>query len=108
MKKNISLLTFALLLAVPVTAFALALTNPLSGVGTLPDLIRNIANYISGIIGFIAIIMFIYAGIIFVTSAGDGGKVTEAKRIVIWASIGVGVVLAADGLIALVKVILEG
>jgi hypothetical protein len=53
-------------------------------------IIENVENYIISPIFFgSAIIMFIYAGILFITSAGDPSKITKAKTAVIFAIIGI-------------------
>lgn len=63
-------------------------------------ILNNVRTYIIWpVFAGAAVIMFLYAGILFVTSAGDPSKITKAKTAVIWAIVGIAV-----GLIAYVAV----
>jgi hypothetical protein len=62
-------------------------------IGTILDNIRS--WIIWPVFAGSAVIMFLYAGILFVTSAGDPSKITKAKTAVIWAVIGIAVGLLA-------------
>lgn len=86
------------------------LPNPLAGSGVtdFPTLIRKISEFITGIVASLAIIMFVWAGILFVTSAGNPGKIEQAKKALLYAIIGVAVVLAASGLIAVITAVIGG
>ena len=50
--------------------------------------------------------MFVVAGILFVSSAGDPTRVTKAKNALLYAIIGLTVALAGEGLIQLIKLII--
>ncbi|MBI5077604.1 hypothetical protein HZB94_04460 [Candidatus Falkowbacteria bacterium] len=59
------------------------------------DLAANFGNVVSiflGIIGTVALLMFIWGGIIWMTSMGDMKKVTNAKDTMIWAAMGLFVI----------------
>ena len=43
----------------------------------------------------LAVIMFVVAGILFITSNGEPGKITAAKNAVIWAIVGIAVASVA-------------
>ena len=66
----------------------ITLKNPLGNVTSFSQIISNITKYISGVIGVLAILMFIIAGILFVISAGEPEKIQRAKKTAIWAAIG--------------------
>lgn len=51
----------------------------------------------------LAVIMFIYAGIMFLTSAGNPGNLTKAKDAVIWGVVGIIVAIAGYGVIGMVR-----
>jgi hypothetical protein len=55
----------------------------------------------------LAIIMFIYAGIMFLTSSGDPGKLTKARDAVIWGAVGIVVALLSYGIIGFVNSLLK-
>jgi len=46
--------------------------------------------------------MFIYGGIIWMTSSGNAEQVTKGKNIVIWATIGLVVIFSAYALVSFV------
>lgn len=63
------------------------LTNPLSTTD-IPTLIGSIIKAALGIVGSIALLMFIYGGFLWLMSAGNPERVTKGKNILIWATIG--------------------
>jgi hypothetical protein len=65
-------------------------------------LINTIVNLLSWVIGVIAVIMIIFGGFKFVTSAGDSGKVTSARSTIIYALIGLVIVALAQTLVKFV------
>ena len=81
------------------------LPNPL-GTGAektnIPTLLGNVVNAILGIVGSLALVMFIYGGIIWMTSSGNAEQVTKGKNIVIWATIGLVVIFSAYALVSFV------
>ncbi len=64
---------------------------------TLTEIIRVVMQWLLYILGFLAIIVFIVAGIMYLTSGGDETKTEKAKKWIIYAI--VGVVIALSGLI---------
>lgn len=52
--------------------------------------------------GVIAVILIIYAGFMYVTSAGDAGKVTKAKNIIAASIIGIIIIILAYAITAFV------
>ena len=59
------------------------------------DVVKNIISILFWIIGILAVIVIIYAGIIFITAAGNPGKVAQAKTMIIYAVIGLAVAILA-------------
>ena len=73
-----------------------------SGDCTLDDFVRIFTFYytrIFGLIGSIALLMFIYGGVMFLISSGNSEKVTQAKQIIIGAVIGLVIVFASYAII---------
>lgn len=60
------------------------------------DLIRQIINIFSVIVGIIAVIMIIIGGLKYITSGGDSGNVTGAKNTILYAIIGLIIVALAQ------------
>jgi hypothetical protein len=69
-----------------------------SGSYSLNDLLLigvNYSNAILGIVGSLALLMFVYGGFMFLISSGNSEKVTKARGIVIAAVVGLAIVFAS-------------
>jgi hypothetical protein len=74
------------------------LNNPLTGNTTstpIPVLIGKIINAALGIVGSLALVMFIYGGFVWMLAAGNNERVQKGKDILIWAAIGLVVIFAS-------------
>ena len=60
------------------------------------ELIRQVINIFSVIVGIIAVIMIIYGGLKYITSGGDSGNIQTAKSTVIYALVGLIIVALAQ------------
>ncbi|MDD5031554.1 MAG: pilin [Patescibacteria group bacterium] len=58
-------------------------------------LLVNVSQWILGIVGSLALLMFIYGGLMFIISSGSSEKVTQAKEIIVGAVIGLVVVFTS-------------
>lgn len=58
------------------------------GVGDPNSLVKNIVNVVLWVVGILSVIMLIWGGIRYITSAGDSNKVTSAKNTIMYAVIG--------------------
>ena len=102
-KNNIISSLFLSSLFFPVLIFAqVTVPNPLS-VNSFGDLLFKIAGGISTIIGSIAVIMIIYAGILYLISAGDPGRMGKAKTTFLYAVIGIIIAGAATAIVTIIK-----
>jgi hypothetical protein len=72
--------------------------NGLPG-GTVSGIIVSLMNWLLILVGVVAVIAFLIAGILYLTSAGDDNKMEKAKGAMI-ASI-IGIIVALSGYIAL-------
>lgn len=59
------------------------------------NILHNGLNMVYFLAGAIAVIMIIVAGIMYVTSSGDSGRVTKAKNMLTYAIVGLIVVIIA-------------
>lgn len=75
-----------------------ALTNPLS-VDTPQALIGKIINAVLGIVGSLALLMFVYGGLTWMTSSGSQEKVKKGRDIIVWSAIGLAIIFASYGLV---------
>ena len=93
-------------LLLPVIAFAqLEQVAPVSGVpqiGSLQQLIHSIENAAALVFGGLAVIMFLIAGVYFLTAGGEPEKVQKARSAFLWGIAGVVVGILAFSIIAVV------
>ena len=69
------------------------------------NLIVNIINWVMGILGFVAVIAIIIGGVQYMTSTGDPGKVKKAKDTILYAVIGLIIIIFAA---AIVNFVIDG
>ncbi len=76
--------------------------------GSIFDMALKFINFAITAIGVLGVIMFIYAGFMYMTAAGDEAKVTKAKNAMTYAI--VGLVVAMLGFVAVytVQMITQG
>ncbi len=63
------------------------------------DFVKIIIDTLLFIVGVIAVVMIIVGGIIYATSAGDSGRVTQGKNTVFYAVIGLVVAMLAFAIV---------
>ena len=78
-----------------------------SNKGDFKGTIKTIIQTMFFILGVLAVIMIIYAGIQYVISAGDSGKVTKAKNTIIYSVVGLVVAIMAYAIVGFVVDILK-
>ena len=100
------------LLIIVITSFFIAVnfvfaqvTIPKFGPGTWDELLGNIIKIVRDVVGSVAAIMLIVAGIMYLISAGDPGRMTLAKQCLTYAIIGLVIALAAEAIVASIKLI---
>lgn len=72
----------------------IALPDPLSG-ANLPSLLGNAIRTFAGIAGSIALLMFVYGGVMYILSGGESSKVKDATAILKNAAIGIILIFGA-------------
>lgn len=75
--------------------------GPITDQGSLVTTIMRLIQWFAWIIGLAAVVMGLYAGILFITAAGDSGKIETARDILLYAVIGIVVAIVAFGLVAI-------
>ena len=95
-----------------VTALSLAaetqvLTNPL-GQTDLPKLIGSVVSKLMGVLGSIALVMFLYGGFLWLTAAGRDEQVTKGKDTLIWAALGLALIFASYSFVNFIFTALTG
>ncbi len=98
---------FVVFLALAAPVFAqIQINNPLSST-SFGQLLTNIAKGVAVLVGGISVIMIIWAGILYLTSAGSTEKIASAKRALTYAIVGIVIALLAEGIVATIKQILS-
>lgn len=90
---------------------AVKLTNPLTGTQaseSIPVFLGKIISYAMGIIGSLALVMFIYGGAVWMLSRGNQEQVSKGKNIIIWATLGLAIIFTAYALIRFVILAIGG
>ena len=82
------------------------LPNPLGRIGTIPELLNNIAGYLIYISIPVVTIMIIYGAFQMLTAADSPEKFKSGKQTIVYALIGFIIVLLAKGITALIEEIL--
>jgi hypothetical protein len=81
-----------------------SMDNPIGNNIDINVFIGNIINYVMGVIGSLFLLFFVYGGLIWMTSQGNSEKVSKAKNILIWNTLGIFVIFASY---AIIKFILQ-
>ncbi len=82
----------------------ISLTNPLgSSIDTPQKLLGKVINSVLGVVGSLALLMFVFGGLVWMTSAGNQEKVKKGRDIIVWSAIGLVIIFVAY---ALVRVLL--
>ena len=68
-------------------------SDPTGGQSSLRQLVLTIVKYFLGFLGLLAVIMIIYGGVTYVISAGNDEAIGNAKKIIMYALIGLIVIL---------------
>jgi len=67
--------------------------------GDFRELALRIVNYFLGFLGFLSVLMVIYGGILYITAAGEEDKAKKGKTIIMYAAIGIIIVLLSFAII---------
>ncbi|MBI2451166.1 MAG: hypothetical protein HYV52_02405 [Parcubacteria group bacterium] len=62
-------------------------------------ILDNIAKLFSQLVLAVSVIMFIYAGYIYVVHGGESEEVETAKKIMLYATVGIGIAILTFGLV---------
>jgi len=123
-KYALFILVFAFAFSLVSVAFA---QDPVPGSGILPPgftienpgevgaiqdqaglvaVIVRLIQWIAWIVGLLAVLMGLYAGILFITAGGDAAKIEKARGILLYAIVGIVVAIIAFGLVAISRAVI--
>jgi hypothetical protein len=80
---------------------ALSLPLPLSDI-TLEGAVGNALNALLGIVGAVALLMFVWGGIQWMTAAGNQEQVGKAKKTITWAALGLIAIFSSYAVLSLI------
>ena len=72
--------------------------NPVAAIGDNPNIplvVGKVIKIVLGIVGSIALVLFITAGFIWMTAKGEATKIKKATDIMLWAAIGLVVIFSS-------------
>lgn len=116
-KKTVLSILFSFLLVgalyAPQTIFAatcpkgtVCLVNPLK-TASIPELVKNVISTAVGVVGALALLIFVYGGFLWLTSGGEAAKIQSGKDAMKWAAVGLAVVFSSYALVSFVLSTLE-
>ena len=95
-------------------AKAAGLYDPLSGytsqssVGTIEGLIGSFIQGLLGLFGALSLLMFVYGGFLWITSAGNMDRVKQGKDTIIWASVAIVTIFTSYAIINFIFRLVSG
>lgn len=75
--------------------------NP-SGTSDVPHILGNVLRALFGVLGSIALLMFIYGGFLWLTSGGAAEKIQKGKETMVWAILGIAIIFASFAIVSFV------
>lgn len=69
--------------------------NPLGNINTVQKLVGQVISTVLGILGSIALLMFIYGGLVWLTSGGNEKQVTKGRDVLLWATVGLVIIFSS-------------
>lgn len=75
--------------------------------GGVKGLMDKITNIVGLVFGGLAVVMFVAAGILFLTAQGQAEKIKEARHAALWGAVGVIVGIVAFSIVAIVSSFLK-
>ena len=70
--------------------------------------VQNIFNVAYSLAGIVAVVFIVYGGVLYVTSAGDAAKAAKARSTILWAVVGLVIVMLAAAITYFVTDTLAG
>lgn len=87
----------------------ITLINPIGGTAedpkgrtSLTELVGSIIQAVMGILGSVALLVFVYGGFEWITAAGNSDKVENGKNAMTWAVIGICIIFSSYAILKLV------
>lgn len=108
MRKIVATVIFTLVFAIISNVVCAQDLNPLPGVTSFDVLFQRAMNYFTTIAGTIAVIFIVVGGVMYMVSGGNTGMMERAKKTLIFAMVGLAIVIAAPLFLQDIQLILNG
>lgn len=108
MKKGLIILLILIFCVLPLTISAQRVDPNEPSVWTpsnaiVKNVMTNLITFVWQFFAGLSVIMFIYAGILFVTSSGAPDRITRARMSFLWGVVGIIVAIVAYSIVAIAK-----
>lgn len=84
---------------------AAAIDSPI-GAKDFPEVVKRIGGFIQKLLIPVSVIIILYAAFLYMTAGGSEEKVKKAHKALLWAFVGIGIVLIGSGFIDIIKDVL--
>jgi hypothetical protein len=81
--------------------------NPIQAT-SVPLLVNSVIRTILGVVGALALFMFVYGGVLWMTSGGNSTRIEKGKDTLIWATIGLFIIFASYAILNFILTALSG
>jgi hypothetical protein len=78
------------------------LEDPLNAGGDVAGLIGKIIKTVLGIVGSIALVMFIYGGFMWMTAGGNTDRIKKGRDVLTWATIGLIIIFTSYAILTFI------
>ena len=97
-----------LLLTLAAGVEAISIGNPLGPGATFDTIITNITKFANSLLAPLSVLMVLIAGFLYLTAGGNQEKIKLAHRTIIWALVGIGLVILANSARIIIEQVLTG
>lgn len=97
-----------LLLIFAAGAEAINIKNPLGEGATFDTIIKNITKFANSLLAPLSALMMLIAGFLYLTAGGNQEKIKLAHKTIIWALVGIGLVILANSARIIIEQVLTG
>lgn len=104
-KNSTAVVSILLTLLLAWTASSREITNPLPG--TFCEIIQRVVNFANALLAPLSTFMVLVAGFLYMTGGGDPEKVKTAHKVLIYALIGIAIVLLANSAEVIIRDVLQ-
>lgn len=107
-KYILPVLALSILIAAPVFGAEFVFENPFGETSDIGALVSKIIDFLIYLAIPVSTILILYAGFLYLTSAGNEEKIKTAQKALIWAIVGFAVILIASSVPAIIQEFLYG